>query len=342
MNESPRCGPKDQALVSIPYKKPERNAAVVPLPDNLPLDTEESQAQGNAIPTRAKRRFQDSYDLGPSLGEGTYGAVWKCTNKITGAILACKVIQKGSGQIASRLASQEVSALRLCQGRCPNAVQLKEALETDREVQIVTELCAGGDLLELLQQKGPLPEPAARLVFAQVATALRFCHDHGLVHLDIKPQNILLDCQPEALYSYASDAHMGPPVHVKLADFGLSIWLKCGATRGFRGTHGYAAPETYTGEWYGCSADVWSLGVVLHAMLSGELPFWSRTEDDLDELWKDMTRGELDLNGPLWEGVSEEAKELVRSMLEAEPAWRIRSFELLKHPWVLKAGPVQG
>jgi len=105
------------------------------------------------------------------------------------------------------MVAQEVSALRLCQGRCPGAVQLVEALETERAVQMVTEICSGGDLCELIRTKGRLPEPAARLMLSQLATALRFCHAHGLVHRDVKPENIPLDRPAGALLLHL--AHSG-------------------------------------------------------------------------------------------------------------------------------------
>lgn len=323
----------------------EKRAAVVPMRGTASLGAEEAQARRDLTPGCATRSFMESYELGRMLGDGAFGEVWECRDRATGETLACKVTQKRHGQSAAErgMLAQEVSALRLCQGRCPGAIQLVEALETERAVQMVTEICTGGDLCELVRTKGRLPEAAARLVLRQLATALRFCHSHGLVHRDVKPENILFDRPAGELYFYTSAAQEAPRVHAKLADFGLSVGLKPGeTTSGYAGSHRYAAPEVIQGKAYGRRADVWSLGVVLYVMLSGKLPFSGKTGDDMEGLKRAIAKGKVDLNSYHWRGVSDEAKDLVRSMLQVDPAKRITSFDLVNHPWVVNAGQAQG
>jgi len=127
-----------------------------------------------------------------------------------------------------------------------------------------------------------------------------------------------------------------PQIQTKLADFGLSVALQPGEkASGTVGSRWYTAPELVQGRRYGRRVDVWSLGVVLCTMLSGKLPFAGKTHSDDDGLRRAILRGRVNFKQASWEGVSEEAKELIRHMLQVEPSRRLTSFDLLKHPWVL-------
>ncbi|CAI5534781.1 unnamed protein product [Closterium sp. Naga37s-1] len=125
-----------------------------------------------------------------------------------------------------------------------------------------------------------------------------------------------------------------PHLRVKLADFGLALSIgRDGRTRGAAGSPYYMAPEVFTGE-YGCSADVWSLGVVLHVLLCGGVPFWG---DDEAATIHSVLHGRLDLGeqSAAWAGVSAEARGLIRCMLERDPRRRPSASKVLSHPWLL-------
>ncbi|CAI5974519.1 unnamed protein product [Closterium sp. NIES-64] len=121
---------------------------------------------------------------------------------------------------------------------------------------------------------------------------------------------------------------------VRLADFGLGVALEAGErTKGVAGSPFYIAPEVLTGD-YSLGADVWSLGVILYILLSGVPPFWGATDKDV---FVEVLRGVVDMSGAEWEGVSEEAKHLVRCLLQSDASRRPSAAAILSHPWILRA-----
>ncbi|MFI8193380.1 serine/threonine-protein kinase [Streptomyces sp. NPDC085946] len=159
----------------------------------------------------------------------------------------------------------------------PHIVPVFEAGETDGVLYIAMRYVPGRDLRHLLDRQGPLPLAAAVRITAQVASALDAAHDHGLVHRDVKPGNILV----------ARGTDSDHPEHVYLTDFGLtkkSLSLS-GFTRvgQFVGTLDYVAPEQISGKPVDGRCDVYSLACVVHEMLTGRPPF--RRDDDMALLW---------------------------------------------------------
>ncbi|GJP36755.1 hypothetical protein CLOM_g21228 [Closterium sp. NIES-68] len=144
--------------------------------------------------------------------------------------------------------------------------------------------------------------------FRTVASAVAHCHARGVLHRDLKPENILLVRDPSVPLCAA-------PLTTKVADFGLGVSLVAG--------------ERAKG-----AADVWSLGVILYILLSGVPPFWGATDKDV---FVEVLRGAVDMSGPEWSGVSEEAKHLVRCLLQRDPARRPSAAAILSHPWILRS-----
>ncbi|GAA3506215.1 hypothetical protein GCM10019016_133300 [Streptomyces prasinosporus] len=159
----------------------------------------------------------------------------------------------------------------------PHIVPVYEAGETDGVLYIAMRYVDGGDLRHLLDREGPLPLPTALRVAAQVASALDAAHEHGLVHRDVKPGNILV--------SRGTDPDH--PEHVYLTDFGLtkkSLSLTGFTTVGqFVGTLDYVAPEQISGRPVDARCDVYGLACVVHEILTGYPPF--RRDDDMALLW---------------------------------------------------------
>ncbi|CAI5950342.1 unnamed protein product [Closterium sp. NIES-65] len=204
----------------------------------------------------------------------------------------------------------------------PAIVQLHWVFEDDVGVHLVMDFCDSGDLYDEVVRRGRLPEKESALLFRQIASALAFCHSRGVMHRDMKPENILLHKQGDA----------SNRLTVKLADFGLAIPLLAGeTTRGISGSTFYMAPEVLSGE-YGHSADVWSLGVLLFTMLSGAVPFLG---DDNSDSTEAVLNGRLDFSSPEWATISVEAKGLIRCMLHRDPRRRPTAAKVLSHPWVL-------
>ncbi|GAB2727524.1 serine/threonine-protein kinase [Streptomyces bullii] len=159
----------------------------------------------------------------------------------------------------------------------PHIVPVFEAGETDGILYIAMRYVAGSDLRHLLDREGPLPPATALRVAAQVASALDAAHDHGLVHRDVKPGNILV--------SRGTDSDH--PEHVYLTDFGLtkkSLSLTGFTTVGqFVGTLDYVAPEQISGRPVDARCDVYGFACVVHETLTGHPPF--RRDDDMALLW---------------------------------------------------------
>src|SRR6478672_10519804 len=143
----------------------------------------------------------------------------------------------------------------------PNIVTVIDRGEQDDRQYIVFEYIAGENLKSLVEREGPLPEAEAIGLTLQVARALGFAHEHGLVHRDVKPQNVLLNGDGRA----------------KVTDFGIarSMDVKHGMTQtgAVLGTSDYIAPEQAQGQTVSAQTDIYSLGVVLYELLTGEVPF---------------------------------------------------------------------
>ncbi|MFM9695126.1 serine/threonine-protein kinase [Streptomyces europaeiscabiei] len=183
----------------------------------------------------------------------------------------------------------------------PHIVPVFEAGETDGVLYIAMRYVAGSDLRHLLDREGPLPVTTATRIAAQVASALDAAHDHGLVHRDVKPGNILV----------AQGTDSDHPEHVYLTDFGLtkkSLSLTGFTSVGqFVGTLDYVAPEQISGKPVDGRCDVYSLACVVHETLAGRPPF--QRDDDMALLWAHqydepppLTAGRPDLS-PAVDGV---------------------------------------
>lgn len=136
-------------------------------------------------------------------------------------------------------------------------------MQSDTMIYLVTEYASNGEIFDHLVENGRMKEPEAARVFTQLVSAVDYCHLKGVVHRDLKAENVLLD----------------KDMNIKLADFGFSNRYKEGNfLTTWCGSPPYAAPEVFQGlEYDGPKADIWSLGVVLYALVCGALPFDGKT-----------------------------------------------------------------
>jgi 5'-AMP-activated protein kinase catalytic alpha subunit len=164
------------------------------------------------------------------------------------------------------------------------------------------EYVPSGELYNLIERRGRLPESEARKYFQQIISAIEYCHDHGVSHRDIKPENILVDNEK----------------NIKVGDFGLSNYMKDGEFfKTSCGSPNYAAPEVISGLTYcGPEVDIWSCGVVLYALLSGYLPF---DESNISALFSKIKSA----NYTIPTQFSEDSKDLIQRMLNPDPIGRI-------------------
>merc|ERR1712157_264658 len=184
------------------------------------------------------------------------------------------------------------------------------------EMVIVMELALRGDIFEYCVGKSPFSENDAREMTRQLTAALQFIHKRHIVHMDIKPQNILLSDDGKC----------------RLADFGLSRKIPPGElVQEISGTPEYTAPEILDYSPITCAADMWSLGCVVHVMLTGFSPF---AGDDLQETYLNVSQVNLTFEEDEWEGKSKEPIKLIESLCTRLPSERLNASEALEHPWL--------
>ncbi|KAI0674278.1 Pkinase-domain-containing protein [Trametes maxima] len=253
-----------------------------------------------------KIRVVGNYTLGKVIGEGTYGKVRLGVHRLTGIRVAIKQIPKGMSAALTR----EIHHHR--QLHHPHVTQLYEVIATEANIWLVTELCSGGELFDYLAEKGRLGEEEARVLFGQLCLAVAYVHEKGIVHRDLKLENVLLDER----------------CRVKLGDFGFTREFEKGSLlETFCGTTGYAAPEMLLAKKYlGPEVDVWSLGVILYTLLTGTLPF---DDDDESVMRQKVIKGEFE--DPEW--LSDEARGLLAGVLRVDPTERLTIAQILTHPW---------
>ncbi|CAO1636623.1 unnamed protein product [Sympodiomycopsis kandeliae] len=250
-----------------------------------------------------------NYTLGRTIGEGTFGKVRIGTHRLTGVRVAIKQVPKSHSASLTR----EIHHHRRLHHS--NVMRLYEVLATESNIWMISELCLGGELYDYLVERGVLPEPEARRIFGQLCLALAYIHSRGIVHRDLKLENVLLDER----------------CNVKLGDFGFTREFEGKRLmETFCGTTGYAAPEMLAGKKYtGEEVDIWSLGIILYALLCGSLPF---DDDDESVMKAKILKGEFELPPYL----SEEARDLVSGILKLDPTQRLSIRGILAHPWFSK------
>ncbi|CAN6240163.1 unnamed protein product, partial [Urochloa humidicola] len=278
------------------------------------------------------------YEIGEEIGRGRFGVVHRCASRATGEAFAVKSVDRSAlaDDLDRALAELEPKLARLAAagGANPGVVQVRAVYEDESWTHTVMDLCTGPDLLDWLRLRrgAPVPEPVAARVVAQLAEALAGCHRAGIVHRDVKPDNVLLDLDEDPTGEAA-------PPRVRLADFGSAAWLGAeerGAAEGLVGTPHYVAPEVVAGGEYGEKVDVWSAGVVAYALLSGgALPFGGETPA---EVFAAVLRGSLRFPPALFAGVSPAAKDLLRRMMCRDASRRFSAEQVLRHPWIQSGG----
>ncbi|KAL8129588.1 hypothetical protein V2J09_018743 [Rumex salicifolius] len=252
----------------------------------------------------ATARRVGKYEVGRTIGEGTFAKVKFAKNTDTGECVAIKVLSKSTIHKHKMLdqIKREISIMKIV--RHPFIVRLHEVLAGRAKIYIVLELVTGGELFDKIAQQGKLPEMESRRYFQQLIQAVSHCHDKGVYHRDLKPENLLLDSHG----------------NLKVSDFGLSALPHEGVTLLYTtcGTPNYVAPEVLSGQGYnGAAADVWSCGY---------LPF---EETSLPLLYKKINAAEFSC--PFW--FSPGASRLIRKLLDPNPTTRIQIEGIKSDPW---------
>ncbi|KAH9747988.1 CBL-interacting serine/threonine-protein kinase 23 [Citrus sinensis] len=248
----------------------------------------------------ASRTRVGKYELGRTLGEGSFAKVKFARNTETGENVAIKILDKEKvlkhkmiGQI-----KREISTMKLI--RHPNVIRMYEVMASKTKIYIVLEFVTGGELFDKIASRGRLKEDEARKYFQQLINAVDYCHSRGVCHRDLKPENLLLDANGV----------------LKVSDFGLSALPQQVRVINNKG-------------YDGAKADLWSCGVILYVLMAGYLPF---EESNLMALYKKIFKA--DFKSPPWFSTS--AKKLISRILDPNPVTRITMAEVIENEWFKK------
>jgi serine/threonine-protein kinase HSL1, negative regulator of Swe1 kinase len=294
-----------------------------------------SQASGKVVySNKGKRKTHvGPWQLGRTLGKGATGRVRLARHACTGKVAAVKIVSKKSAALVQSASmarmdndtsipgrrtmpfgiEREVVIMKLIEH--PNVINLYDIWENRGELYLILEFVEGGELFDYVSSNGALPEEEAVRLFRQIIAGLSHCHRFNICHRDLKPENILLDTRR----------------NIKLADFGMAAlqppdkWLstQCGSPH-------YAAPEIIMGHKYrGDKADIWSVGIILFAMLNGFLPF---DAGDVNGTLRLVKKGDYYLPPNL----SVEASDLIQRILQKRPEKRICMDDIWAHPLIRK------
>ncbi|XP_027855171.1 serine/threonine-protein kinase ULK2 [Xiphophorus couchianus] len=208
------------------------------------------------------------------VGHGAFAVVFKGRHrKKTEWEVAIKSINKKNLSKSQILLGKEIKILKELQHE--NIVALYDVQETPNSVFLVMEYCNGGDLADYLQAKGTLREDTLRVFLQQIAAAMRILHSKGVIHRDLKPQNILLSYLGRKKSSISG-------IRIKIADFGFARYLQSNMMAAtLCGSPMYMAPEVIMSQNYDAKADLWSIGTVIYQCLVGKPPFQANSPQDL-------------------------------------------------------------
>ncbi|KEY68690.1 hypothetical protein S7711_00564 [Stachybotrys chartarum IBT 7711] len=313
-----------------------------PTHDDEKRHSQASQAsQASQSSGRSKKGYKTHigpWHLGKTLGKGSSARVRLCRHVHTNQLAAVKIVNRRMACLVqdSSLAAlskldgslpenegerripmaieREVAILKLIEH--PNIMKLYDIWENRSEIYLILEYIDQGDLFSFINTRGRLSEEAALFFFRQIISAMTYCHSFNICHRDLKPENILITAD----------------LQIKIADFGMAalhqtdthqLATACGSPH-------YAAPELLKNWQYrGDKADIWSMGVILYAMLSATLPF---DDPDLRVMMSKTKKGHYEVP----KCVSPEAEDLIKRMLQVNPDRRISLRKIWRHPLVQK------
>ncbi|XP_069717409.1 serine/threonine-protein kinase 36 isoform X3 [Phaenicophaeus curvirostris] len=253
----------------------------------------------------------EKYHVLEVIGEGSFGRVYKGRRKQSAQVVALKFIPKmGRSEKELKNLQREIEIMRGLHH--PNIIQMLDSFETDKEVVVVTDY-AEGELFQMLEDDGSLPEDQVQTIAAQLVSALYYLHSHRILHRDMKPQNILLDKDGV----------------VKLCDFGFAraMSIHTMVLTSIKGTPLYMSPELVEERPYDHTADLWSVGCILYELFVGTPPFYTSSIFQLVSF--------IVKNPVKWPvAISPVFKSFLQGLLMKDPRQRLSWPELLSHPFI--------
>ena len=256
------------------------------------------------------------YLIGETLGEGEFASVKLAYHLRDGRYVAIKCFKSRSGQMKmlDEQILREVMSTKGLTEHSDHIVRFYEAIFYGNKVFYVMEYCPYGDLRCFINRGGPLSDGHAREFFAHICRGVQTIHAVNIVHRDLKLENLLVDSK----------------FRIKIADFGCARRQIDKTLCTIRGSYAYGAPELVRGDNYdGKKCDVWSMGIILFAMVTGRLPY-----SDKGSLKRLLSERKKEPSFPLSVRVTESCRHLICQMLTYNPEERLSLEEVIEHPWV--------
>ena len=252
------------------------------------------------------------------LGRGSFGIVYLVKHKELSRYFAMKVIKKTSkNKEEEENLMNEINILRKLDH--PNILKITDFYPLKTEYNIITEYCQEGELFDEIKAHAPFNEILTAWYMRQILSAVSYCHSMNIIHRDLKPENILI------VKRVKSGFHP-----IKIIDFGTAkVFQKEKSEHLLIGSAYYIAPEVLSRN-YSELCDLWSCGVIMYILLTGRPPFNGINEE---EIMKKIKEGNYDLSKYPWGIISEDAKNLVKGLLQIDPKKRYSAQEALNHKW---------
>ena len=276
------------------------------------IDSKVFVAKGNNDPNKL-------YIKKKILGRGSFGIVYLVKQRYLSRYFAMKVIKKSATKAKEEEENlmNEVDILRKLDH--PNIVKITDFYSLKTEYNIITEYCQEGELFDEIKAQSPFSEALAAWYLKQILSAICYCHNMNIIHRDLKPENILIVKRQKNGYH-----------PIKIIDFGTAkVFQKEKAEHVLIGSAYYIAPEVLSRN-YTELCDLWSCGVIMYIILTGRPPFNGGSEE---EIMKKIREGNYDLKKYPWGVISDEAKDLVKGLLQVNTKKRLSAKEALEHKW---------
>lgn len=261
--------------------------------------------------------IEKEYTFGKVLGKGAYGTVYLGIQKSTKAKRTIKVIVKEGLKTEDILQKVEI----LASLSHPSILRIFEVFEDKQKLYIVGEYCQGGELFEMMKKKKTLTEKDVVIIMKQILSAIAYSHERGIIHMDLKPENILFISKNDR------------ELNLKIIDWGCATpFVKGSRVHLKQGSLFYMSPEVI-GKNADEKCDIWSCGVIMYIMLSGQNPFTGKNNE---EILDSIRKAEPDFTKDAWKKISSQAKDLVKKMLTFHPFERPSALECLRHQFFVK------
>ena len=253
------------------------------------------------------------------LGRGSFGIVYLVKHKFLNRYFAMKVIRKSPSKNSKEEDDlmNEIEILRKLDH--PNILKITDFYALKNEYNIITEYCQEGELFDEIKANAPYNEVMAAWYMSQILSAVCYCHNMNILHRDLKPENILI------VKRLKNGFHP-----IKIIDFGTAkVFKKEKSEHLLIGSAYYIAPEVLSRN-YTELCDLWSCGVIMYILLTGRPPFNGINEE---EIMKKIKEGEYDMSRYPWGVISDDAKDLIKGLLQLDPKKRYTAKEALEHKW---------